>query len=73
MERAPGDRLLRLGVGVTVAGLGCTLVALLPLLVPSIELPGLWWFLAMLTGVGLALMLAGLVRSARSRRGIGVP
>jgi hypothetical protein len=73
MGRSPGDRLLRLGVVITLLGLGFSLVALLPLLVPSIELPGLWWFLAMVTGVGLALVLAGLIRSARSRRGIGVP
>lgn len=73
MGRSPGDRLLRLGVVITLLGLGFSLVALLPLLVPSIELPGLWWFLAMVTGVGLALVLAGLIRSARSRRGVGVP
>lgn len=52
----------------TVIGLVCTLIAIVPLLVPSLELPGLWWFLSMLTGVGLALVIAGLVRSARSRR-----
>lgn len=72
MDRAPGDRLLRMGVAVTLAGLACTLVALIPLVAPSVELPGVWWFLAMLTGVGLALMLAGLTRAARSRRGNGV-
>ena len=72
MRSAPGDRLLRLGVAVTVLGLVCTLIAIVPLVVPSVELPGTWWFLSMLTGVGLALVLVGLIRSARSRRGTRV-
>jgi VIT1/CCC1 family predicted Fe2+/Mn2+ transporter len=68
LESAPGDRLLRIGAVVMIVGLACTLVALLPLVFPSLELPSLWWFLSMLTGVGLALVLLGLVVSARSRR-----
>ena len=72
MQSAPGDRLLRVGVVVTVLGLVCVLIAILPLVVPSIELSSIWLFLSMLTGVGLALVLAGLIRSARSRRRTGV-
>lgn len=65
---APGDRLLRIGAVVMVVGLVCTLVAMLPLVVPSLDLPSAWWFLSMLTGVGLALVIIGLAVSARSRR-----
>ncbi len=72
MQAAPGDRLLRIGIAVTVIGLACTLVAIAPLVIPSLKLSGVWWFLSMLTGVGIALVLTGLVRSARSRRGTRV-
>jgi hypothetical protein len=60
--------MLRVGIAVTAIGLICTLVAIAPLVIPSLEMSGLWWFLSMLTGVGIALVLVGLVRSARSRR-----
>jgi len=63
-----GDRLLRIGAVVTVIGLVCTVIAMLPLVVPGLDLPSLWWFLSMITGVGLALVIAGLAVSARSRR-----
>jgi hypothetical protein len=63
-----GDRLLRIGAVVTVIGLICTVIAMLPLVVPGLELPSAWWFLSMITGVGLALVIAGLAVSARSRR-----
>jgi hypothetical protein len=66
-ERSPGDRLLRVGAVVTVIGLICTLIALLPLVIPGLVLPSAWWFLSMITGVGLALVIAGLAVSARSR------
>jgi len=65
---APGDRLLRAGAVVTVIGILCTLIALTPLVLPSVTLPSAWWFLSMLTGVGLAMVIAGLVVSARTRR-----
>jgi hypothetical protein len=35
--------------------------------VPDLELPSVWWFLSMITGVGLALVIVGLAVSARSR------
>ena len=67
-ESSPGDRLLRIGSVVTVIGLVCTVIAMLPLVVPGLELPSVWWFLSMITGVGLALVIVGLAVSARSRR-----
>lgn len=66
--RAPGDRLLRAGAIVTGVGIVCTLIAMLPLVVPGLSLPSAWWFLSMLTGVGLALVIAGLAVAARGRR-----
>jgi hypothetical protein len=66
--RTPGDRLLRIGGVVTVVGLICTVIAMLPLVLPGLALPSAWWFLSMITGVGLALVIAGLAVSARSRR-----
>ena len=64
----PGDRLMRVGVIVTVAGMACTVIAILPLVIPGLALPSTWWFLSMLIGVGLALVIAGLLRSSRARR-----
>jgi hypothetical protein len=63
-----GDRLLRIGAVVTVVGLICTVIAMLPLVIPDLELPSAWWFLSMITGVGLALVIIGLAVSARARR-----
>jgi hypothetical protein len=62
------DRVLRIGAWVTAAGLAFTLVALIPLLIPSITLPGAMWFLSMLTGVGLVIVFVGLALGARDRR-----
>lgn len=64
----PADRLLRLGAVVMGVGLVCTLIALLPLFVPSAEMSSAWWFLSMLTGVGLAMVIAGLLVGSRSRK-----
>jgi len=66
-SRSPGDRLLRAGAVVTVIGIILTLIAMLPLVVPDLSLPPVWWFLSMITGVGLAMVLLGLFLSARSR------
>jgi len=52
---------------VTVIGIILTLIAMLPLVVPDLSLPPVWWFLSMITGVGLAMVLLGLFLSARSR------
>lgn len=63
-----GDRLMRIGLGLLIVGIGCTLVAISPLVYPDLKLPSYWWALSMLTGVGLALILFGLRRSSQSRR-----
>lgn len=63
----PADRLLRFGALVTVVGLVFTLVAMVPLVVPSVQLPSVFWFLSMLTGVGLLLVVLGLLRAGRAR------
>ncbi len=65
-RRRPGDRLIRAGLVVTALGMLLSLVALLPL-VSDIELPSTFWWLAMLWGVGLGLILIGLLRSGRGR------
>ncbi len=67
-RRSPADRVLRAGAWVTAAGLLFTLVAVMPLLVPSLELPSAMWFLSMLTGVGLVIVFVGLALAARERR-----
>ena len=67
-DPSPADRVLRVGGVITVVGLVFTVIAMLPLLVPSLELPGAMWFLAMLTGVGLIVVFVGLAMGARGRR-----
>jgi hypothetical protein len=67
-DTSPADRVLRIGGAITAIGIVCTLVAMLPLVIPSLELPGAMWFLAMLTGVGLVVVFVGLVMGARGRR-----
>ncbi len=62
----PGDRLIRAGLVVSALGMLLTLVALLPL-VSEVELPSLFWWLAMLWGLGLGLVLIGLLRGGRGR------
>ena len=66
--RSRADTVLRIGAWVTAAGLAFTLVAMLPLVFPSVALPAAMWFLSMLTGVGLIIVFAGLVLGARDRR-----
>ena len=62
------DLVLRAGVGVTALGILFTMIALIPLVVPSWNPPGWLWFAAMVIGVGLFIMIVGLVLSARGRR-----
>ncbi|MCX6432612.1 MAG: hypothetical protein NTX29_07415 [Actinobacteria bacterium] len=62
------DLVLRIGGWSTAVGLVFTLIAILPLVVPSLELPGAMWFLSMLTGVGLVVVCVGLILGARGRR-----
>ncbi len=66
-HRYPGDRLMRIGAWITAGGMVLTVLAIVPLVVPSVRLPSAFWWLAMVTGVGLALVLAGLWQAARAR------
>ena len=63
---APGDRLIRAGLVVTAVGMALTLIAMIPL-VTDVELPSAFWWLSMLVGVGLAMVLVGLARNGRRR------
>jgi hypothetical protein len=67
-ERTPGagDRLIRAGLVVTSVGILLSLVAILPL-VTDVELPSAFWWLSMLVGVGMGLILVGLARNGRRR------
>ena len=58
---------MRIGAWTTAAGMVLALVALLPLVVPSLSLPSAFWWLAMVSGVGLTLLLLGVWRAARAR------
>jgi len=69
--RTAADTVMRAGVVVTVIGLVCLLVAIIPLFVSSAHLPSAMWFAAMLTGVGLLIGFIGLAMGARRRRGSG--
>jgi multisubunit Na+/H+ antiporter MnhB subunit len=63
---APGDRLIRAGLVVTAVGMVLTLIAMIPL-VTDVELPSAFWWMSMLVGVGLAMVLVGLARNGRRR------
>jgi hypothetical protein len=67
-QEAKADRLMRIGAILTVVGIGCSLVALLPLVIPGLELSSIWWGLSMITGVGFAILLFGLRASAKVRK-----
>jgi hypothetical protein len=62
------DRILRIGGWITALGLLFTVIAVLPLVIPSLDLPSTLWWLSMLTGVGLVIVFIGLVLGARQRR-----
>lgn len=61
-----GDRLIRGGLVVTAVGMILALVAMLPL-VTGLELPSAFWWLSMLVGVGMGMILVGLTRNGRRR------
>lgn len=65
-EVRAGDGLLRVGAVVTLVGMVLTAIAVLPLFTGN-PMPSALWWLAMTTGVGFALVLAGLWRNARAR------
>ena len=55
------------GAIVTVVGMVLTGVAIVPLADSKLSLPSVFWGLAMVTGIGLALLIYGFWRSARGR------
>lgn len=52
---------------VFTAGVVATLVALSPLLITGFDPPPALWWLSMLMGVGLGMVLWGFLRAARQR------
>jgi len=68
IDDSAGDRTMRIGAAITVIGLVFAAIAMLPMFFAGLELPGFMWFLAMLTGVGLIVVLVGLRQGARQRR-----
>lgn len=64
----PGDRLVRAGVVVFVAGVVGVLLAVVPFFLGRDDAPSWTALLASLMPVGLGLALLGLLRGARSRR-----
>jgi hypothetical protein len=63
-----GDLLVRIGAIIFVVGAVGTLATLAPLLLGSRPLPTAAYLVSMLMGVGFALALAGLLRSALAQR-----
>ena len=51
----------------TVIGLIATMIAMLPLVIPSLTLPPAMWFASMIIGIGLAMVIAGFAVNARGR------
>ncbi|MFI0718758.1 hypothetical protein [Streptomyces sp. NPDC021224] len=66
--RGAGDLLVRTGAVVFMVGAVGTLVTVAPLLLGTHRLPTPAYFVSMLMGVGLALSLLGLLRSALAQR-----
>lgn len=67
-----GDLLVRIGAIVFLVGAVGTLATVAPLLLGTRRLPTPAYFVSMLMGVGLALALLGLLRSALAQRRPGV-
>jgi hypothetical protein len=57
---------MRIGAWTTVVGMLLTLIAMLPLFSDT-KMSSAWWFLSMVTGVGLAIFCLGFWRAARLR------
>ncbi|MFF7155501.1 hypothetical protein [Streptomyces sp. NPDC008139] len=63
-----GDLLVRVGAIVFLVGAVGTLVTVAPLLLGTHTLPTPAYFVSMLMGVGMAVALCGLLRSALAQR-----
>ena len=68
LDSVRGNLLMKLGIVLTAIGMCCTLIAIIPLFWQDVHLGSYWWGLSMLSGLGLALILLGLRRSAGTRR-----
>jgi hypothetical protein len=66
---APGDLLVRIGAVLFLTGAAGTLATVAPLLLGTGRLPTPAYFVSMLMAVGMAVALAGLLRSALAQRG----
>lgn len=64
----PGDLLVRIGAIVFLVGAVGTVATVAPLLLGTHRLPTPAYFVSMLMGVGLAIALCGLLRSALAAR-----
>jgi hypothetical protein len=67
-NRMPGDLCVRIGAIVFGVGAVATLATMTPLFIGTRPLPTPAYFVCMLMGVGLALALVGLLRSARAQK-----
>jgi hypothetical protein len=63
-----GDLLVRVGAALFIVGALATLATLTPLFIGARPLPTAAYLVSMLMGVGFALALAGLLRSALEQR-----
>ena len=68
VTRLPGDLLVRIGAILFVIGAVATLATVTPLFIGTHPLPTAAYFVCMLMGVGFALALGGLLRSALAQR-----
>jgi hypothetical protein len=60
------DRRIFVGGGLMAIGMLMSLIALSPL-VTGTQLSSLWWWLAMVTGVGFIILLSGIRKAAKRR------
>ena len=65
--RHGGERLMIVGGIVTAVGMVLTLIAMIPLFNSHDQMPSYFWALAMVTGIGLAVLVYGFWRAARAR------
>ncbi|MDI5965192.1 hypothetical protein POF50_009625 [Streptomyces sp. SL13] len=66
--RMPGDLLVRIGAIVFIVGAVATLATMTPLFIGTTPLPTPAYFVCMLMGLGFALALGGLLRSALAQK-----
>lgn len=59
------DVLLRVGMVVTAIGLLFIVISFIPLVFSDVHLPSAMWFLSMLTGVGLLIIVIGLAMAPK--------